>query len=397
MIRAANRERVLACLRDRGRASRADIHRATGLTKPTVSKIVDELLADRAVKETGIIGSSAAGGRPSSCLELDPTCAAYVGLELDTDRTRIAVADYTGILRDVSDGPPPGQDPEQSAAGLAKLVRKALRNHGIAMTKLVAAGVSVPSLVDPDTGHCFLAPNLGWREFPLADEISRRLGAPVHVANVPQAAALAESRWGVARGAQRFVWVYLGSGVGAGIINNGEVFLGQRGLSGEFGHCRIVQDGLRCGCGGTGCLETVASVQAMLNRWEALRHRDRQRKNKHGTVSLADWQRALEEADPEAQASLRSGARYLGQGLSFLINVLDPELVVLGGQAGGLGKRYLKEVRASALEHTLAPERVNLKTSTLGGNAALWGALLLSAPRSSDPAMDIHADQLSAS
>lgn len=382
MIREANRDAVLTCLRRCGRASRAELHRETGLTKPTISKIVEELLELGVLREGGLTASVAGGGRPSRCIELNASSAAYAGVELDTDRTRVAVADYTGRLRHIHEGPAPTDDPAASLDYVAKVLRKTLRSLGVPWARLDAVGVTVPSLVDPASGHCFLAPTLGWREVPLADELAARLDAPVAVANVPQAAALAESRWGAARCAQSFVWVFVGSGIGAGIVEGGRVFLGQRGLSGEFGHCRVVEDGEPCGCGKRGCLETVASLRAMADEWLVRCGRARPRKKARTVEGVTAWQRAVSAGEEHALQSLRWGARHMGLGLSLLINVLDPELVVLGGYATALGEPYLHAARASAIDNALAPERVNVRLSTLGDDAALWGALLTGVRRS---------------
>ena len=110
---------------------------------------------------------------------------------------------------------------------------------------------------------CVLAPNLGWRDLPLRDALADELGVPVRVNNITQAAAVAEGRVGAARGARSFVWVYVGSGVGSGVVIDGKLFFGQRGFSGEIGHCPVVEDGPLCACGRRGCLETVASAMAL--------------------------------------------------------------------------------------------------------------------------------------
>jgi predicted NBD/HSP70 family sugar kinase len=237
----------------------------------------------------------------------------------------------------------------------------------------------VPGLVDQESGVCMLAPNLGWRDFPLREALAQDLGVPVVVNNITQAAAVAEGRLGAARGARSFVWVYVGSGVGSGIVIDGRVFYGQRGFSGEIGHCPVVDDGPVCACGRRGCLETVASSMALTRAADVAIEAGQ-------STLLASMPRPLDasaiaaaarDGDAVAQQILAQAGEHLGRGISYLLNVLNPEMIVLGGSVAQAGEDLFREVRASVARHALVPRGVAIVPSALGDRAELTGAVLL--------------------
>src|SRR5262249_44132086 len=151
----------------------------------------------------------------------------------------------------------------RSVRAIRALVGEALQAAKVPRARVEGACATVPGLVDQESGVCVLAPNLGWRDFPLREALIEALDMPVIANNITQAAAVAEGRLGAARGARSFVWLYVGSGVGSGVVIDGRVFYGRRGFSGEIGHCPVVEEGPECGCGRRGCLETVASAMAL--------------------------------------------------------------------------------------------------------------------------------------
>jgi predicted NBD/HSP70 family sugar kinase len=195
---------------------------------------------------------------------------------------------------------------------------------------------------------------------------------------------VAEGRQGAARGVRSYVWVYVGSGVGAGVVIDGRLFYGQSGFSGEIGHCPVVEDGPACACGRRGCLEAVASSMALSRAvHDAVARKEPTLLASHGrepidTVTIAA---AAAEGDAVAHRILAQAAEHLGRGISFLLNVLNPEMIVLGGPVALAGESFLREVRGAVARHALLPHGVAVVPSTLGDKAELTGAVLLAMER----------------
>jgi glucokinase-like ROK family protein len=378
-IREVNRSIILDLLRRGDRISRTELARRSKLTKPTVSTIVDEFITTGVVREVGLGESLSGGGRPAMLLEFDDTSAAYLGIHFGVRATRVALADARGNIRLVRDRPSLRETPERAAKTARALVVEVLQAAKIPRARVAAVGATVPGLVDQDTGVCVLAPNLGWKDFPLRETLQNELRVPVIVNNITQASALAEGRLGAARGKLSYVWVYVGSGMGAGIVIDGQIFHGQRGFSGEIGHCPVVEDGPLCGCGRRGCLETVASTMALVKAAKtAIAGKSSTILSKtKGEIDIAAITAAASKNDKVAMRILDQASEYLGRGLSYLLNILNPEMIVLGGPVAQAGDYLLREVRASVARHALLPHGVAIVPSTLGDRAELAGAVLL--------------------
>jgi predicted NBD/HSP70 family sugar kinase len=213
---------------------------------------------------------------------------------------------------------------------------------------------------------------------PIRQLLQQALELPVVVHNVTSAGAIAEGRVGAAKGARSYVWVYVGHGLGAGIVIDGQLFSGTKGFSGEIGHCPVASAGPLCSCGLSGCLETLASGKAIARiAAEAARGSEPTRLSAHSlpfdTGVVLDAARA---GDAVAQRILRGVGEQLGVGLSYLINVLDPELLVLGGRVMEAADFILEGARASVARHTLGSSKVEVVASTLGDRAGLIGAVI---------------------
>jgi glucokinase-like ROK family protein len=377
-MREVNRSIVLDIIRRGGRVSRTDLARRSSLTKPTVSAIVDDLIQRGIVQEVGYGKTVASGGRRARLLEFNDAHAAFLGIRFSVHSTIVAVADARGEIRasrEVSASPTdPGRRVEQAVA----MVDDVLLEAGLPRERVQAAGVTVPGLVDHHTGVIALAPNLDWAEVPLRDMLQQALGLPVIVHNVTNSGAIAEGRVGAAKGVRSFVWVYVGSGVGAGIFIDGQVFPGTKGFSGEIGHCPVLDDGPVCSCGLRGCLETLVSGKAIARIAEAAAAGSEPTLLKSAgrpldSIAVHDAARA---GDAVARRILAEVGDHLGMGLSYLINLLDPELIVLGGGVMEASDYIVETARAAIARHTLKSSSVRIIRSTLGERAGLIGAVL---------------------
>jgi glucokinase-like ROK family protein len=371
-MREVNRSIVLDLIRTTGPLSRTAIARATALAKPTVSGIVEDLLDGGLVHEVGTGGSTVRGGRPPSLVAYNEAATAYVGIDFGVHTTNVAVADGLGRIVSTQSAPSISNAPKRAITQVRRLAAKALADAGIDAARVQAVGAAVPGTVDRATGACVLAPNLGWRDAPIRDWLAEGFGVPASVHNVTQAAAFAEGLAGAARGVREFVWVYAGTGVGAGIVVDGRIFPGRQGFAGELGHCPVADDGPPCNCGRTGCLETLASGPALVRAVAS--------RTAPGASAPEDASAVIHAAldgDPVASGAVRDVGEYLGRGIAYLLNLLNPELIVLGGPLAEAGDLLLSAVRGSLHRHALDATQVDVVRSELGAQAELIGAVLL--------------------
>jgi predicted NBD/HSP70 family sugar kinase len=372
VMRAHNRSVVLDVVRRSGPVARTEVARRTSLAKPTVSAIVDELLADGIVHEVGVGTSTAAGGRPPTFLDFDVTRDAYVGVHVGVDTTTVAVANGRGeVIAECSRASAIGA-PARSVEHVTTLLEGALAQAKVRRRTVRHATIVVPGLVDRETGVCVLAPNLGWKDVPVVELFTDALKVPVTVWNTPHASAFAEGRHGAAREVDTFVWLYVGPGVGSAIVQDGELVTGTRGFAGEIGHCRVADDGLRCHCGKYGCLEVYTSAEAISRAASEVGVPSRTK-----APRLADVVRAARDGHAGARRVLDDAGHMLGLGTSYLVGILNPELVVVGGESAEAFEFLLEPLRRALAQDALEAEQVPVVASAVEGDAAVAGAVLL--------------------
>lgn len=373
-MREMNRALLLELIRREGTITRIDLARRSALTKPTVSTIVDSLIDEGVVCEVGFGASGSLGGRRGRLVGLNADAAAFVGIHLSISETAIAVADARGRIRAGKTTPSFRGSPERALRELPALVSSVMREAKLPRSRLQSIGVAVPGLVNHTTGTCVLAPNLRWYDVPLRAKLIDAFRVPVAVRNSMQAGGIAEARLGAAQGARSFVWVYVGSGVGAAIVMDGHVVYGKRGYTGEFGHWTVSDNGLLCGCGRRGCLETVASgpaVEAAAGALPTGSLRSRRTLDGHAVAVAAA------AGDKRALGALARAGEYLGVGISNLLNLLDLEMVVLDGRMIHAGDDLIETIRASVARHTMDAHGTPIVKSTVGDDAVLKGAVFL--------------------
>ena len=378
-MRGMNRTLLLEMIRRETTVSRTDLARRSALTKPTVSAIVDALLEEGLVREVGFGTAPSRKGRKSRLLELNEDSAAFLGLHFGVRHTTLAIANARGHIRAVRKTESFRGEPGRAVSALGPLVIEAFREAKLSRSCLKAAGVAVPGLIDQASGTCVLAPNLRWYDFPLGETLANALGVPVVVHNIAQAAAIAEGRLGAARAARSYVWVYVGSGVGAAIVLDGHILYGKHGYSGEIGHCAVMDGGPRCGCGRNGCLETVASGTAIETAAKkAFEHEvTKAAKGARGALDAHAVAILAREGNQIARQIFADVGEHLGVGISYLINLLNPELIVLGGRVIQAGDCLMDPIRASVAKYAIYAQGIPIVASTVGDDIMLKGAVLL--------------------
>ena len=390
-VRRHNLGVVLRHVSEHGPRSRATIALETGLNKTTVSSLVTELigldlLVERGLEQRGTVG------RPGQVVELSGSGVVALGLEINVDYLAVRALDLTGAERhrslDVRDNR--RVEVRTVLDRLGRLATKALEEVQTGGLRPVGATVALPGLVDAARGALLVAPNLGWNDVPVVEELRERLSGPTFplaADNEANLAALAELWEGTARGLRDVLYVSGEIGVGAGIIVGGELFRGSQGFGGEFGHMTVDPSGRPCACGSRGCLETLAGLEPLLEA-AGLDPADAATTTGSGEP-VSELAGRARMGDQQALGALRDAGRWLGIGIASAANLLNFQAVVLGGFFAQLATWLAAPIARELETHVLASEWgvPRLLPSTLGPEAAVRGAAALSLRRVlTDPA-----------
>ncbi len=371
-IRDINRQIVLNYVRDREPISRAEIARETALQRSTISTIVEDLKSEGLIEEIG--EGESTGGRRPTLLRLRASGGMAIGVDVTPTCTTIAACDLAGRLLERAEFPRCAA-PEQLTALIVESVRRFAQGAG--GQTIEGIGLSLPGLVDPDNGRAIYIPYFKWRDWAVVERVSRATGFDVIVDNDANAAALAELWFGrpEVSEARDFILVLVAEGIGTGIIFDGQIYRGERGAAGEFGHMIVGADApVACSCGNHDCWEAFASGRAAVVRYA---HLSGQRANADALRLGQIVDRAL-AGERAAIDALTETAHYLGIGISNLIVGLSPEAVVVGGaiaRAWPLVADALGETIHRSIRRGLPSARI--VASTLGDQPTLMGALSL--------------------
>ncbi|CAN5333208.1 ROK family glucokinase [soil metagenome] len=376
-IRDINRQIVLNYVRDREPISRADIARETDLQRSTISTIVEDLKTLGLIEEIG--EGESTGGRRPTLLRLRAAGATAVGVDLTPSGTTVAASDLAGRVLDREELPS-----NVERGKLIELICDAIRRLAARSGHRGAVegvGVSLPGLVDPLTGCAIYIPHFKWRDWPIAQEIERATSLPVTIDNDANSAALAALWFGRPENseARDFIMVLVAEGVGTGIVFDGQIYRGERGAAGEFGHMIIgvgTDAPVACSCGNHDCWEAFSSGRAAVARYlRKISGSDGEVGRSVDLGGVVDRALAGEQAAVDA---LTETAHYLGIGISNLIAGLSPEAVVVGGpiaRAWPLVEDALTETIHRSIRRGLPSARI--VPSILGDQSTLLGAISL--------------------
>ena len=284
------------------------------------------------------------------------------------------------------------QKPAGVIRDLAGMVEDVVAAAGLRKSQLRAVSIGAPGAVDPVHGVVYHAPNLGWDAVPLAAELRRLLHVPVFAENDVNVGVAGEHALGAGRGMRELVGIFVGTGIGGGIISRGELYLGARGAAAEVGHMIVQVDGPVCGCGNRGCIEAMASRTAMERDVRAairagqkscvLKLMEERGKDR---MTSSIIQRALKRNDPVMRQVMKRAEYFLGMAVASVVNLLDPQgLVIGGGIVERLGESFVEPIRKTAYENFLRrhdAEKVKIVAGTLGDNAGALGAVVLARKR----------------
>lgn len=373
--------RLLRVLRDDGPRSRAELGEAVSLSRSKLATELDRLTAMDLLEHGGLAASR--GGRRSSIYRLSSRLR-FIGVDIGATSVDVAVTDgMLEILGHVTEPLDVRSGPTMVLSRVLELIGK-LRADGL-LPQIDGAGVGIPGPVSFREGKPVSPPIMpGWDGFPVREVLARELGCPVLVDNDVNLMALGEMHGGIARSVRDFLFVKLGTGIGCGIVVDGQVYRGVSGCAGDIGHIGVDENGPTCACGRIGCLEAFVGGAALARDAHAAARSGRSPElanllHRQGSVTAVDVGTAVEVGDAAAVGLVREGGRRLGQVLASLVSFFNPGMVVIGGGVARLGHPLLAEVRSVVYRRSLplATGSLPIGLSELGGTAGVVGGVRL--------------------
>lgn len=336
---------LLVLLLERGPMSRSELAEVLGLSRPTLTEMSRQLLESGILRE-GETVPRRGKGRPSIGLELNPAFGFFVGVQVTGQELSLVLTDPLGQVV-ASSTAPSSPDVHQLSRALAQAIEELRQGYGVPKKQLRGLGVSLSGYVDQASGTCWQSANLGWFDVPVAQIVAEATGLPTAVENDAKAAALSEKLFGLARDTANFTLVTLGESVGAAHFMRGELYRGTTGAAGELAHCTVAYgpQARLCRCGKRGCLDTVASGMALV-----------QRAQEAGLAvnTASELELLAVQGDETARRLLQEGAQALGIVLSFVAQSHDPELLIIADLNGFTQGYFLTLVRQT-IENNILP------------------------------------------
>src|SRR5207247_6530176 len=378
-LRRRNRQRVMEVLRMHGQISQADIARATGLSRTTVSTLVSELKEAGLVADIDTKSAHAHGGRPGVQLVLGNPSHVVVGIDFGHSHVAIAVADLAhNVLAERWYDLDVNREAARALDVAADLFAEVLSEVSAERTSVLGVGMGIPGPVDRAHGTAGSATILpGWVGLRIAAEMEQRLEIPVQIENDANLGALAELTWGAGRDCSNFAYVKAATGIGAGIVIEGRLLHGVTGTAGEIGHTTLDEAGRLCYCGNRGCLETVASGPAIVELVGAVNG---------GLLTLTQIVELASKGDLRCRHAVADAGREVGVSVAGLCNLINPERVVVGGVLSRAGEVLLRPMRDSIRRHAVqaAAATLDVRAAVFVERAELLGALALALLSSHD-------------
>jgi len=389
LINRMNKKTVLNLIRHEGVVSRASIVKKTGLSAPTVTRIVESLIHNEGLAVEIGMGESN-GGRPPLMVRFNGEENFVIGLDWGRTHIHIVLADLNARIIEEIDQPVSfdhdfGYDLEQTVA----LVRQTITKSGVPETQILGMGIAAAGYVNHVTGEIEFSPNFGWSKVNLASELQQNFPFPVKVGNVSRVMALGELWYGLGKEIDNFLFVNIGYGIGAGIIIDRKPMTGYDGFSGEIGHTRLLNEKnheiRQCVCGKVNCLECFASGRGIAETARANREIFRNEllmklcNHKVENLTTEILSKAANEGDPYSISVFNEAAVLLGHSLANYSNALNPGAVIIGGKVTQAGTFFFNKIKmvfdAETLQRVRRP--VELLPSSMPGQEAVKGAIAL--------------------
>ena len=345
LIRTENRFAILHTIRDAGSISRVDISRSTGLSQSTVTSITAELIREGMLLKREDYKST--GGKRAVPLSLNPQGAYSVGVHLSFDKFTVVLMDLVATILHVHTAPIQSEDLEvdQFLEKLAMAVQNCLWEADFSMKQISGIGLAIPGLIDSRIGYARYIPYHNWINIELADSIAERLGIRTYVENSANSLVIFEQWFGVGRGVDNFILITTEHGIGMGMVINGKLFRGFRGVAGEFGHTIIAEGGPKCRCGERGCLEAICGNNAIIRDANQLIKDGIWQRKSIEPLTIDEVLLEAQKGNKELMNIYHNAGMKLGIGLSNLYKLLDPEKIIISGKGTLAGELLFEPMR----------------------------------------------------
>jgi glucokinase-like ROK family protein len=383
IVRQLNKGSIIDLIRRSAEGiSRAEIAQLLRVSRSTASIIVDDLLTSGLVIERG--AGVSRGGRRPIVLEINPAAGYVVGVDIGATHVLVIVADFFGkVLTESEASFAIADGPETCLPRVQEMAERAVREIGQRWSSVKAVGVGVPGPVDINKGIVSAPPIMpGWDGFPIRQYLAERWSKPTSLDNDADLGALGEWSFGAGQGESNLAYIKVGTGIGCGILIDGQIYHGVLGTAGEIGHVTISEDGSPCTCGNYGCLEAMAGGRAIAQRAQmAVKAGQRTTLTDllDHEVTARDVALAAAAGDVVSQQLLSDAGRHIGSALASLINLLNPGLVLIGGGVAEAGGFLLNPLRVSVNERSLRASlrAARIAVAALGRRSTALGAVSL--------------------
>jgi predicted NBD/HSP70 family sugar kinase len=381
LMRAINRFAILHAVRDAGSVSRVAISRSTGISQSTVTGITAELLRGGMLLEKA--SDKSGGGRRPVPLSLNPQGAFTVGIHLSVNQVSVVLMDLQASIINTYSAP---LDTTDLSVGkvvdtFVQAVQTCLWDSDFSKNQISGIGIAIPGLVNSRQGHIHYFPNYNWKDIKLTELVSKRIGVPVYIENSANTLVVFEQWFGIGRGADNFLLVTTEHGIGMGMVVDGKIYRGSRGVAGEFGHTTVDPNGPICRCGEKGCLEAICGNNAILRDAEAALKKGSWKRKEEGPLKIEEILEEAKKGNRELIAIYRNVGEKLGIGLSNLHKLLDPKKIIISGKGVLAGDLLFTPMKATLHKDISfqedAPARLHIQKWEPTNYARGAGALVL--------------------
>lgn len=384
VLAVLNKRNVLEVIRMHGPINRSKIAKMVGLSIPTIMKITDEFIENELVRVAGIGESK--GGKKPQMLEIIPEAHYVVGVDIGRTTMKVIVMDLAGTV--VSEGKTQTGKTlpaENLIHRLLELIQKTINSSQKDKDRILGMGIGMPGLLDTDEGVVLFSPNFEWENVQLISHIKKHFNMEIRLENSNRALAMGETWFGIGVDSAYTICVNLGYGIGSAIVERGRLYKGNCGSSGEIGHITLEKDGPLCACGNKGCLEALASGNAIANQAKSFINQgdvSMMSGMVNGDIAQIDAKMVFDAAkagDILAKEIVELAIEYIGIGIASYVNILDPDLIIVAGglvDAGSLLTDGIRDV-VKRRQMKYAGRKVKIKPCTLGFYGTAIGAASL--------------------
>ncbi len=379
-LKEINKKNILKIIIEKEIISRVDISKLLKISRPTTSAYINELISDGLIKEAGKGVSAATGGKKATLLKFNSKAGHILAISIGVTSLKFAITDLRANIIESSSTPTEEWlGPEIIIEKIIKNIEKLISKTKIKKDQILGIGIKGPGLIDSDKGLVIFFPNLtDWNNINLRDILEEKIGIPVFIDNECRILSIAEKKFGIAKNIRNFVVVLTGIGIGTGIFIDNKLFAGNKGMAGEVGHIMTdLRSEKLCHCGNYGCLETLCSSRALVeNIKKDLAQGEKSVLKLNEDFDFNDLIKPFKANDPLVLRHVTENARLLGIGLSNIMKMINPELVVIHGKFVSFGEKYLDILKVAVSRNTFPKvmDNYNIQFTKLPENAGIVGA-----------------------